>query len=57
MAQPANEKLFIKTGLLMEKTAPDVFHAIIDPEQMKNYFIKTATGPMEEGKTVYWNFP
>jgi uncharacterized protein YndB with AHSA1/START domain len=57
MAQEGLKKLFIKTGLLIEKSPEEVFQAIVNPEQMKNYFIKTASGPMEEGKTVFWNFP
>jgi uncharacterized protein YndB with AHSA1/START domain len=51
------QTLSIKAGLKISKNQHDVFEAIADPLQMKNYFISTGTGRMEEGKTVTWKFP
>jgi len=49
--------LEIKTSLNIQKPIREVFEAVIDPEKMKNYFISTSTGRMEEGKTLTWQFP
>lgn len=51
------ENLEIKTALQIQKPASEVFDAIIDPAKMSNYFISKASGPMEPGKTVHWEFP
>ncbi len=50
-------KLEIKTGIQVLKPVHDVFLAIVDPGQMKNYFISKGSGPMKEGETVRWKFP
>jgi uncharacterized protein YndB with AHSA1/START domain len=34
----------------------DVFDAFVDPAKMSNYFISGASGPIEEGKKVTWEF-
>ena len=39
----ADTPLQIKTGLRIAKPAPVVFDAIVDPEQMKNYFISKSS--------------
>ena len=52
-----NQKLEIKVALKMQKPLHDVFEAIVDPSKMENYFIKTSTGRIEEGKTLTWKFP
>lgn len=51
------EKLRISTALQISAKAEAIFKAIIDPELMKNYFITNGSAPMEEGETVYWEFP
>jgi uncharacterized protein YndB with AHSA1/START domain len=51
------QRLEIKAGLQVLKPASAVFGAIVDPEQMKNYFISKGSGPMKEGTTVTWRFP
>jgi len=51
------DSLVIKTGLQICKSPKEVFQAIIEPEQMKNYFISESSGIMQEGKTVVWKFP
>jgi uncharacterized protein YndB with AHSA1/START domain len=33
-----------------------VFHAFADPTEMSNYFISGASGPLEPGKQVVWEF-
>jgi uncharacterized protein YndB with AHSA1/START domain len=40
----------------MLKPVGEIFAAVIDPEQMSHYFISGASGPMEAGKTVVWEF-
>lgn len=52
-----NKKLEIKAALKMQKPVHDVFEAIVDPENMSNYFISKSTGRMVEGKTLTWQFP
>ncbi len=49
--------LEIKTALQILKPISEVFEAIIDPEKMSNYFISKASGKIEEGKTIEWEFP
>jgi uncharacterized protein YndB with AHSA1/START domain len=48
--------LEIKTGLVIQKPAGEVYEAIVDPEKMSNYFISNGNGRMEEGKTLTWQF-
>jgi uncharacterized protein YndB with AHSA1/START domain len=49
--------LEIKASLQILKPANEVFQAIIDPAKMSNYFISKASGKMEEGKEIIWQFP
>lgn len=50
-------KLQINAALQIQKPADEVYQAIVDPDKMANYFISKSTGPMQEGKTVWWDFP
>lgn len=50
------KKLEIKVALQILKPASTVFEAIIDPEQMSNYFISEGSGKMVEGETLTWKF-
>ena len=52
-----NNTLEIKVGLVIQRSPHEVFEAIVDPSQMKNYFISESTGRMEEGKSITWKFP
>jgi uncharacterized protein YndB with AHSA1/START domain len=52
-----NQTLEIKTALQILKPVNKVFEAIVDPEQMSNYFISQSSGKMEEGKLLTWQFP
>ena len=49
--------LEIKVALKILKPANTVFEAIIDPEEMSNYFISKSSGRMIEGEQVWWKFP
>ncbi len=51
------KQLEVKAALQIRKPVQEVFEAIVNPEEMKNYFISKSTGRMEEGKTLVWNFP
>jgi uncharacterized protein YndB with AHSA1/START domain len=51
------QTLEIKAALQISKPVNEVFDAIIDPVKMSNYFISKASGKMEEGKEVIWEFP
>jgi uncharacterized protein YndB with AHSA1/START domain len=51
------ETLEIKTGLVILKSAHEVFEAIVDPQKMSVYFISKSSGRMEEGKKLIWKFP
>jgi len=53
----AQKKLTAKATLQIQQSSAKVFEAITDGEIMKNYFIASSTGGLEEGKTVEWNFP
>jgi uncharacterized protein YndB with AHSA1/START domain len=44
-------------SLQIQKTAEEVFEAIVNPEKMTNYFISESTGRLETGKVVRWKFP
>ena len=50
------EQLEIKTGIQVLKPIGDVFEAIVNPDEMKNYFISKSSGYMKEGKTLTWKF-
>lgn len=50
------QKLTAKASLQMQQPASEVFEANVNPEKMRHYFIASATGTLEEGKTVQWNF-
>ena len=49
--------LEIKAAIQIQKPIHEVFEAIVDPQKMSNYFISKASGRMEEGKQILWQFP
>ncbi len=51
------KKLQNNTALQIQKPVQEVYDAIVDPSKMSMYFISKSTGQMEEGKTVWWDFP
>lgn len=50
----AEDKIKAKVQMGILKPVREVFEAIIDPEQMKQYFISGSTGRMESGKKLTW---
>jgi len=51
------QKLEIKATIQVSKLPEIVFQAIVNPDQMSNYFISKSSGMMESGKTVIWHWP
>ncbi len=51
------KELQIKTALQISKPPKEVFEAVVDPDEMSNYFISESSGRMEEGKALEWKFP
>lgn len=51
------EKLTAKASIQIQKPIDEVFEAIIDPNKMSHYFIKSSTGRLATGETVEWSFP
>lgn len=49
--------LQIKAAIQIQNPIHEVFEAIVDPQKMSNYFISKASGRMEEGKQILWQFP
>jgi uncharacterized protein YndB with AHSA1/START domain len=52
----AEDKIKAKVQMGILKPAYEIFDAIVDPEQMKQYFISGSTGRMESGKTLTWTW-
>jgi uncharacterized protein YndB with AHSA1/START domain len=52
-----NDSLTVKATIQIGKTTDIVYEAIVDPTQMKNYFISESSGRLEKGKKVIWKFP
>jgi uncharacterized protein YndB with AHSA1/START domain len=51
------DRLEIKAALQILKPVSAVFENIVDPNQMKNYFISESNGRMEEDEKLKWRFP
>jgi uncharacterized protein YndB with AHSA1/START domain len=51
-----NMELSVDVALQIQKSAGEIFEAIVDPGKMINYFISESTGRMEEGKVLTWKF-
>lgn len=47
----------IKTAIQVQKPVGTVFEAIVNPEEMSNYFISKSSGRMETGEELMWKFP
>jgi uncharacterized protein YndB with AHSA1/START domain len=43
-----------KTGMLVRKTAADVFEAIVNPDITTRFWFTKSTGRLEPGKQVQW---
>lgn len=46
-----------KASIQIRKPIAEVFEAIVDPAQMKHYFISEGSGRLASDKTVMWKFP
>jgi uncharacterized protein YndB with AHSA1/START domain len=44
------------TKMKIFKPAHVVFEALINPEQMSNYWFSSGTGRLEQGKTIIWRY-
>lgn len=51
------EKLTANASIQIQKPVNEVFSAIVSANKMNRYFIESATGDLETGKTVQWKFP
>lgn len=49
--------LEINAGIQVCRTTDEVFEAIVNPAQMKNYFISESSGEIREGSVLIWKFP
>jgi uncharacterized protein YndB with AHSA1/START domain len=49
-------KLQVEVEKKISKPIHEVFEAIVNPEKMSNYFISSASGQLEEGKTIIWRW-
>src|SRR5690606_6932234 len=51
------EKLTANASIQIQKPVNEVFSSIVSADKMNRYFIESATGDLETGKTVQWKFP
>jgi uncharacterized protein YndB with AHSA1/START domain len=47
----------VNASIQISKSPREVFEAIVDPDQMTNYFISKSSGRMESGARLMWEFP
>jgi uncharacterized protein YndB with AHSA1/START domain len=52
-----NLLLEIKVSIQIQKSAEEVFEAIVDPAKMSNYFLAKGNARMDEAAEVVWQFP
>lgn len=52
----ANKSPFVETQMLIRKPAKTVFQAFIDPAITTNFWFTKASGKLEQGKTVIWEW-
>jgi uncharacterized protein YndB with AHSA1/START domain len=45
-----------EVSLKIRRPVADVFDAVVRPERLSSYFVKTASGPLVEGATITWSF-
>lgn len=50
-------KLTAQSSIQILRPVNEVYETILNPEHLKNYFVSSATGPIEAYKTVIWKFP
>ena len=53
---PDQESIVAKSTMLIRRPAAEVFNAFIDPRTLTRFWLSAASGPLETGKTVRWEF-
>lgn len=51
-----SEVFCAKSYIQVNRSAEEVFDAIVDPIKLCRYFTTTSTGPLTSGSTVTWHF-
>lgn len=51
------EQLEIKAGIQIQKPIKEIFDAIVNPEEMTQYFISKGSGKMVSDAILQWEFP
>jgi uncharacterized protein YndB with AHSA1/START domain len=46
----------VKVGMLIRRPAREVFEAIRSPDMLTRFWLSSASGPLELGKRVHWEF-
>ena len=50
-------KVMAKASIGIQKSAIEIYEAIINPQHMTQYFIGSSSGKMEKDKALEWTFP
>jgi len=50
-------KLHSTATIQIQRSAEDIYEAIIDPLQMRHYFLSEGSGRLNVGSAVWWKFP
>jgi uncharacterized protein YndB with AHSA1/START domain len=50
------ESIVAKSTMLIRRPVAEVFNAFIDPRTLTRFWLSAASGPLETGKTVRWDF-
>lgn len=53
---PDRDSIVAKSTLLIRRPAAEVFNAFTDPRTLTRFWLSAASGPLEAGKTVRWDF-
>ena len=51
-----NEQTIVEAQMLIRKPAIEVFDAFIDPEKTRHFWFTKASGKLEKGKTITWEW-
>ncbi|GAB3015622.1 SRPBCC family protein [Niabella terrae] len=51
------EKLIARASIGIQKPAAIIFEAVVNPAEMRQYFIASGSARMETGGEVQWTFP
>jgi uncharacterized protein YndB with AHSA1/START domain len=50
------KKVALSAEMLIRKPAAEVFNAFVDPRIIEKFWLKSASGPLEKGAKVDWEF-